>query len=119
MPPGTYVASLGNRTSESSMMRVHFLRGLLQCLSIVDISATFWNRHDATRIPWTDRLSQPGPAAFTEGLGQLHQLITHTVGATPSPSLACEQRTDLPDAALTAPARPTTTRTRRPSHGQS
>ena len=62
---------------------------------------------------------QPGPAALTEGLRQLHQLIAYTVGATPSPLLACEQRTDLPAAASTAPARPTTTRTPRSSRGKS
>ena len=62
---------------------------------------------------------QPGPAALTEGLRQLHQLIAHTVGATPSPLLACEQRTDLPAAALMAPAPSTTRQTPRSSHGHS
>ncbi|MEE2612736.1 MAG: cobalamin-binding protein [Acidobacteriota bacterium] len=62
---------------------------------------------------------QPGPAALTEGLRQLHRLIAHTVGVAPDPLLACEERTDLPTGVSTPPARPTTTWTPRSARGQS
>ncbi len=56
------------------------------------------HEHRATLGPGRG-LTRLGPAALTEGLRQLHQLIAYTVGATPSPLLACEQRTHLPAAA--------------------
>jgi len=40
---------------------------------------------------------QPGPAALTEGVRQLHYLICHAAGVTPAPELAPEERVD-PDA---------------------
>jgi iron complex transport system substrate-binding protein len=40
---------------------------------------------------------QPGPAALTEGVRQLHYLICHSCGVTPLPAVVPEERTD-PDA---------------------
>ena len=62
---------------------------------------------------------QPGPAALTEGLRQLHQIVAHTVGAPPSPLLASEERTDLPAGASMTPSPPTTGQTPGSSRGQS
>ena len=60
---------------------------------------------------------QPGPAALTEGLRQLHRLIAHTVGAPPSPLLTCEQRTGLPTAGSSASSRPIARRAPNESRG--
>lgn len=40
---------------------------------------------------------QPGPAALTEGVRQLHYLICHSAGVRPAPAVAPEERVD-PDA---------------------
>jgi iron complex transport system substrate-binding protein len=39
---------------------------------------------------------QPGPAALTEGVRQIHALLAHVVGVPVAPGLAPEERVDLP-----------------------
>ena len=39
---------------------------------------------------------QPGPAALTEGVRQIHALLAHVVGVPVAPGLAPEERLDLP-----------------------
>jgi iron complex transport system substrate-binding protein len=39
---------------------------------------------------------QPGPAALTEGVRQIHALLAHVVGVPVAPELAPEERVDLP-----------------------
>jgi iron complex transport system substrate-binding protein len=39
---------------------------------------------------------QPGPAALTEGVRQIHALLAHVVGTAVAPELAPEERVDLP-----------------------
>jgi len=39
---------------------------------------------------------QPGPAALTEGVRQIHALLAHVVGVPVAPGLTPEERVDLP-----------------------
>jgi iron complex transport system substrate-binding protein len=39
---------------------------------------------------------QPGPAALTEGVRQIHALLAHVIGVPVAPALAPEERVDLP-----------------------
>jgi iron complex transport system substrate-binding protein len=39
---------------------------------------------------------QPGPAALTEGVRQIHALLAHVTGAGVAPGLAPEERVDWP-----------------------
>lgn len=39
---------------------------------------------------------QPGPAALTEGVRQIHALLAHVIGVPVAPGLAPEERVDLP-----------------------
>jgi iron complex transport system substrate-binding protein len=40
---------------------------------------------------------QPGPAALTEGVRQIHTILAHVIGVPVTPGLAPEERIDLPD----------------------